>query len=407
MNILMVDDMCSVVNGMEKSINWEKLEITGVYKAYNAYEAKILLSNLKIDILMTDIEMPGENGLDLVEWVRSQNLDIECIIISSHANFDYARRAMTINSFQYVLLPCPYKEIEDVVGKAVETIKRKRKVDELKKYGEMMKKDDWIDDLLFEKCLSEHGNKEAVQHVVQALGIKKETEGYLCVTKITDAPGISEQFDEKLLAFIFHNVIAELADSWNEKIMMHQVNRETYLFYVFGMNTEACRPVVFQKQIKKIEETFKQKLHMDLNTYFEYSCSLDKLPEAYSDLKRKSKALASCYEENEDSEQYSQDIIHRIEIYVRDHIAQDIKRSEVSEMVHLNIDYLARIFKKNTGMTLNDYIINEKMAMAKNYITTTRLPISLIATKVGYYNFSYFSKLYKKTYGKTPSEERI
>lgn len=69
MNILMVDDMRSVVNGMEKSIHWKKLGIDGVFKAYNAYEAKVLLNNVHMDILMTDIEMPGESGLDLVQWV--------------------------------------------------------------------------------------------------------------------------------------------------------------------------------------------------------------------------------------------------------------------------------------------------------------------------------------------------
>lgn len=62
----------------------------------------------------------------------------------------------------------------------------------------------------------------------------------------------------------------------------------------------------------------------------------------------------------------------------------------------MNIDYLARIFKKNTGMTLNDYIINEKMEVARNLLITTKLPVGLIAMKVGYSNFSYFSKLYKK-----------
>ena len=74
--------------------------------------------------------------------------------------------------------------------------------------------------------------------------------------------------------------------------------------------------------------------------------------------------------------------------------------------MHMNIDYLARIFKKNTGMTLNDYIINEKMEVARNLLITTKLPVGLIAMKVGYSNFSYFSKLYKKTYNKTPAEER-
>ena len=57
-------------------------------------------------------------------------------------------------------------------------------------------------------------------------------------------------------------------------------------------------------------------------------------------------------------------------------------------------------------MTLNDYIILEKMNVAKNLLTTTKLPVSLIAMKVGYSNFSYFSKLYKKVHGCSPAQER-
>ena len=57
-------------------------------------------------------------------------------------------------------------------------------------------------------------------------------------------------------------------------------------------------------------------------------------------------------------------------------------------------------------MPLKEYITLSKMNAARNMIITTTLPISLIATKVGYDNFSHFSKVYKKVMGTTPSSER-
>ena len=72
----------------------------------------------------------------------------------------------------------------------------------------------------------------------------------------------------------------------------------------------------------------------------------------------------------------------------------------------LNPDYMARLFKKETGMNLKDYIIQQKMQEAQSLLCTTNLPISLIAAKVGYTNFGHFSTSYKKFYHKTPQEER-
>ena len=84
----------------------------------------------------------------------------------------------------------------------------------------------------------------------------------------------------------------------------------------------------------------------------------------------------------------------------------ELRREELAEAVHLNPDYMARLFKKETGMNLKDYIIQQKMQEAQSLLCTTNLPISLIAAKVGYTNFGHFSTSYKKFYHKTPQEER-
>jgi two-component system response regulator YesN len=74
--------------------------------------------------------------------------------------------------------------------------------------------------------------------------------------------------------------------------------------------------------------------------------------------------------------------------------------------VHLNADYLTRIFKKETGSTVKEYITSEKMKEAKRLLRTTQLPVSFIAAKLGYCNFSHFSYTFKKVMGYTPQEER-
>lgn len=107
-----------------------------------------------------------------------------------------------------------------------------------------------------------------------------------------------------------------------------------------------------------------------------------------------------------ETEENSQSTVEIIMAYIAEHLENELRREELAEAVHLNPDYMARLFKKETGLNLKDYIIQQKMQEAQSLLCTTNLPISLIAAKVGYTNFGHFSTSYKKFYHKTPQEER-
>lgn len=72
MKILVVDDQPDVVAGILDGVNWRALHVEKAYSALSAAEAKDLLLREKIDILLCDIEMPGESGLSLVSWLKSR-----------------------------------------------------------------------------------------------------------------------------------------------------------------------------------------------------------------------------------------------------------------------------------------------------------------------------------------------
>ena len=101
-----------------------------------------------------------------------------------------------------------------------------------------------------------------------------------------------------------------------------------------------------------------------------------------------------------------QDAVALICRYVAGHLQDELRREELAEAAHLNPDYLNRLFKKEMGLTLKEYVIRQKMEEARSLLRTTALPVSLIAAKVGYSNFAHFSASYKKLYGRSPQEER-
>ena len=114
------------------------------------------------------------------------------------------------------------------------------------------------------------------------------------------------------------------------------------------------------------------------------------------------KALQDCQKAEETEEDY----VSRAKSYVIDHYSSELSIKEIADCVHLSPEYLTRLFKKETGVTLKDYIIECRISTAKDLLANSSLSISMIASEVGYHNFSYFAYLFKKLEQITPREYR-
>lgn len=95
-------------------------------------------------------------------------------------------------------------------------------------------------------------------------------------------------------------------------------------------------------------------------------------------------------------------VVDKVRSFIADNIYNDLERDKIDNYVNLNPEYLSRLFKKETGYSLMEYIHNEKMRVAKELLADTKLQVSEMASKLGYYNFAYFSQLFKAYTGFTP-----
>lgn len=100
MRLLIINDEVITAKAMKKEIAWDNYGITDVSLAFDAEEAKVQIQEHEIDIMLCDIEMPGENGIELLRWVRQQKRDIDCIYLTCHANFTYAREAVKLGCME-------------------------------------------------------------------------------------------------------------------------------------------------------------------------------------------------------------------------------------------------------------------------------------------------------------------
>lgn len=127
--VLIVDDQEEIIRGIRSGIEWEQLpEIDQVYHALSAVEAKAIFRSQSIDLLITDIEMPVENGLELVSWVNQNYPQTACILLTAHAEFTYAQDAVRLHCIDYILQPVQYHILQQAIGKAVVQILKDREL---------------------------------------------------------------------------------------------------------------------------------------------------------------------------------------------------------------------------------------------------------------------------------------
>lgn len=124
MKLLIVDDEVLAIQGLVDDIPWEELHFDEIFTATSYAQAVNLLRTKQIDVLLCDIEMPLRSGLDLVKWVKEQKPDIQCIFLTCHDSFAFARQAIELECVGYVLKPADTYEVMEVLRKAEGKVKK-------------------------------------------------------------------------------------------------------------------------------------------------------------------------------------------------------------------------------------------------------------------------------------------
>lgn len=111
-------------------------------------------------------------------------------------------------------------------------------------------------------------------------------------------------------------------------------------------------------------------------------------------------------DDTEDMENSAQ-IVAQVKKLIAENLSEgNLQRDELAAMVHISPNYLGRIFKRETGMSLTDYIIKRRITVAKQLLAKTSLSITRVSERVGITYSSYFTRLFKEQVGMTPQEYR-
>lgn len=122
--LLIVDDEAHVVDRLAMTVDWRSIGIDLVYKAYSGQEAIELLNQFSIDIVITDIRMPGMNGLQLISEIDRQWPKTKSILLSGYSEFEYAKQAMQFQTEDYLLKPVKTEDLLATVARVLRKLER-------------------------------------------------------------------------------------------------------------------------------------------------------------------------------------------------------------------------------------------------------------------------------------------
>lgn len=225
--VLIVDDEKYVISLIEKLIDWEKLGMEVVGSAGDGMKGVELVEELKPDILIADVKMPGFDGISLVKRVREIDRDIKFIIISGHKKFEYAKSVMKYNVEDYILKPIDKEELEGILQKIRKELdekseqrKNEGKINKWMDSNRLLMNDQFMEDLDNKALFSK---KQSVEEINQRYFTELGNHVYWCaIIQLNGLNGIMEaSFAEDFLSTLKKYIDQENGE--NERPVMSRI----------------------------------------------------------------------------------------------------------------------------------------------------------------------------------------
>ena len=99
-------------------------------------------------------------------------------------------------------------------------------------------------------------------------------------------------------------------------------------------------------------------------------------------------------------------IVLEVEQYITQNYDKELSIRDIAQRVFVTPNYLCYLYKKNTGRTLNQFILDTKMKKARRLVCETNMKFGEIADALGYANQNYFTRLFTKYFGESPRAYR-
>lgn len=507
--VLILDDEPLMVQTIKKNINWEACGVTGVFLCCSAKEAMELLAGETIDLVVSDIEMPGTDGLSFAAWLRKHAPDTPIIFLTAHAEFEYAQAAIKLRAEDYLLKPVKYPELEEKIAAVLKDVSPAPVISGVSSqkngaFGEFVR---YMRGTLIEPCgeelvrLFEQFDLDfSGEEICLAIylkfrdGVKLSWDSlqqlrtsfealwsgsceklystsfsdysiFLCV-RYAQLPAFraeevggrvgrwAETVDIAFCCFVsepvptrqFIPVMRRIFDRASANVLYQkqtivvterdcdavsteiEADAQKWLEYLENMqykqlesaaNLAVHRVMVSgamdASKLQVLYHTFIQVMYAYIGQHFKEQRGMIH-DEKLSELQQRAPHCVDDFKlfvtyfidqlEAARRKTSENDLVAIAQKYIDEHLTDKIKRTDVAEHVALSENYLSKLFHRETGYSLSDYILEKRIALAKKLLSQTKLSISDIGAAVGYDASAHFIRMFKREVGKTPKEYR-
>ncbi|AIQ60076.1 response regulator [Paenibacillus borealis] len=413
--LLIVDDDMWIREGLRRNIRWEQAGIEVAGTAADGEEALKLMEELRPDLVLTDIQMPFLDGLQLAERINGEYPGTKVVFLTGYDDFSYAKQALRLQAADYILKYEDNEVILNAVASAASTLLAdKRGAEQARKSQALIQNKFFAE--LFEGC----ANPEWARKELDNLGIAAPE---ACFQVAVIQPEDNRRFaragegdNAELLLFSIHNICSELeSGEFPYRYPAVYNNRVNLLFNLPAPEDREGAAEQLAEHLGEIRRTLETCLKLQISVGLG-SCreGIGRIAISYGEALNAAQLKPVIGEagvfvsgEIRHSQNSHHTLLKEMEQYMRQHFhEEELNLTAIAGHVHISSAYASTLFKKYKGMNLSEYLIQLRIDKAAELLSTTDAKSYEVSEQVGYRNPQYFSVLFKKHYGKSPSEYR-
>ena len=280
--ILLVDDEYPAIEAIRTLVDWEKIGFTRVLTADSVKTAKEQFLRSKIEILLCDIEMPGENGLDLLCWIKKHSPDTVCVFLTCHSDFNYAKQAVHMGAFDYLLKPAAIEDIVTVLTNALGEWNQRQSIAAKGASWERNKLS--VIEHLWREVFNGRipASKERIKAFLERRNLSLDLDGdYLLVSCTIRRFGADlDTWENYDLDYMLRNVLGEVFEPMSPYIITETANKKVILLHI----QKAADLDQVKAAAEKFQEFMKQYFHTPSCFYVGNICKIEELAGNYQAL---------------------------------------------------------------------------------------------------------------------------
>ncbi len=387
--MIIIDDEPNFADSLAEMLKCENLdlEICGTYK--NGIQALEFMSENEIDIVLTDIKMPGMDGIEFVTECSQCFPDTMIIFMSAYSEFDAARFAIQNNVKGYLLKPISYNELVDLLFKLTEQLKKEKIIEE-----------DAFNPLLFsyQQIFSQifYGTIKANSALVyqwQTSGLKEENINLKhAVVRIT-----LDNFSD-YLENIWKREYYRFFDAMNSIIRFSS----TMEFYIIKYSYNTLDLITFTED--NLLENYLEDNIKKISTTLFSELKIKNSIEILKIFNNVFEMLDYEFEQPKVSTQKNTDIIDTAIEFMEKNYSEDITLADVASHVFLSPAYFSVLFKQKTNENFTSMMNKIRIEAAKKLLRENDIKPTIVHQMVGFKSYTYFFKRFKNICGMTPNE---